>query len=308
MGGERTWCGHYGGRRARERPGPDAGRLVLSQALSQLASWPATVANAGVCGPDGLLASAGPVDEPLPWASVTKLLTALAALVAVEEGTLDLDQPAGPPGATVRHLLAHASGLPLDAKTGGRPTPPATRRVYSNLGIELVAECVSGSAGMPFRQYLVDGVLVPLGMKGTRLGGSPAWGGYGPLRDLMALAQELLTPSLVSPGTMATATAVAFPGLDGVLPGYGMQRPNDWGLGFELRDHKSPHWTGTDNSPRTFGHFGRTGSFLWVDPAAGLACASLANRDFGAWARQAWPALSDAVVAEFGAERGGRRK
>ena len=53
------------------------------------------------------------------------------------------------------------------------------------------------------------------------------------------------------------------------------------------------------NSATTFGHFGQSGSFLWVDPDAGLACASLADRPFGEWAAQAWPALSDAVLAEF---------
>ena len=57
-----------------------------------------------------------------------------------------------------------------------------------------------------------------------------------------------------------------FPGLVGVLPGFGRMDPNDWGLGFELRDAKSPHWTGARNSPRTFGHFGGSGTFLWVDP------------------------------------------
>jgi CubicO group peptidase (beta-lactamase class C family) len=256
------------------------------------------LAAAGVVGPDGLLGTAGAVDEPLPWASVTKLLTAVAALVAVEEGTIALDQPAGPPGSTVRHLLAHASGLSLDGE--GRHFPPGTRRVYSNLGIELVAECVAGAAAMPFKQYLIDGVLVPLGMRRTRLGGSPAWGAFGPLADLMAFAGELLAPALISPETMAAATGVAFAGLDGVLPGFGMQRPNDWGLGFELRDGKWPHWTGRHNAPGTFGHFGQTGSFVWVDPVAGLACAALSNRDFGPWAKEAWPALSDAVLAEFG--------
>ena len=49
-----------------------------------------------------------------PWASVTKLATAVAMLVAAEEGIVDLDEPAGPPGSTFRHLLAHASGLPFD--------------------------------------------------------------------------------------------------------------------------------------------------------------------------------------------------
>lgn len=107
-----------------------------------------------------------------------------------------------------------------------------------------------------------------------------------------------MAPTVIASETLAEATTVAFPRLVGVLPGFGRQEPNDWGLGFELRDRKSPHWTGRRNSPRTFGHFGRSGSFLWVDPDARLACASLADRDFGGWAADAWPALSDAVLAE----------
>jgi CubicO group peptidase (beta-lactamase class C family) len=75
--------------------------------------------------------------------------------------------------------------------------------------------------------------------------------------------------------------------------------PNDWGLGFELRDAKSPHWTGTRNSPETFGHFGGSGSFLWIDPAPGVALMSIGDLDFGDWALEAWPRLSDAVLAEL---------
>jgi CubicO group peptidase (beta-lactamase class C family) len=135
-------------------------------------------------------------------------------------------------------------------------------------------------------------------MTGTRMG-HPAYGAVGPAGDLLLLGRELLAPQVLSPAMLARATAVAFPGLDGVLPGFGRQDPNDWGLGFELRDGKNPHWTGRDNSPRTFGHFGRSGTFLWVDPDAGLACACVTDRDFGPWAAEAWPALSDEVLATF---------
>jgi CubicO group peptidase (beta-lactamase class C family) len=81
-----------------------------------------------------------------------------------------------------------------------------------------------------------------------------------------------------------------------VLPDFGRFDPNDWGLGFELRDAKSPHWTGSRNSPRTFGHFGGSGTFLWIDPDAGLGLGVLTNLDFGDWAKEAWPRLSDAVL------------
>jgi len=232
------------------------------------------------------------------WASVTKLVTALAVLVAVEEGTVTLDEAAGPPGSTVRHLLAHASGLAFgDDRV---LAPPGRRRIYSNRGFEVLGALVGDRAGIPFHTYLSEAVLVPLGMAVTHLEGSPAAGLVGPLDDLARLAGELLAPTLVSSSTLGTATAVAFPGLAGVLPGYNRLDPLDWGLGFEVRDDKSPHWTGAANSATSFGHFGRSGSFLWVDPPAGLSCVVLSGRDFGPWAADAWPALSDAVLAEFG--------
>jgi CubicO group peptidase (beta-lactamase class C family) len=263
-------------------------------ALDALARWPVGVAAAGVTDADGVREAAGPVDEPLAWASVTKLLTSLAVLVAVEEGTVGLDDPAGPPGATVRHLLAHAAGLGPD---GAVLAPPATRRIYSNAGYELLADVVAEAAGLAFATYLGEAVLGPVGLTGTALDGSPAAGAVGPVADLLRLGQELLAPTVVAPATLAEATSVAFPGLVGVLPGFGRQDPNDWGLGPELRDGKAPHWTGSRNSPATFGHFGQAGGFLWVDPEAGLALGCLTDRPFGPWAAEAWPALSDEVVA-----------
>lgn len=264
-------------------------------ALDGIDAWPVGAAAAGVTAADGFRDLHGPVAAPFELASVTKPLTALAVLVAVEEGTVDLDEPAGPPGATVRHLLAHASGLAAD--TPDVQAAPGERRIYSNAGFEVLGALVAERAAMPFATYLDEAVLQPLGMAATRLDGSPAHGATGSVADLLRLGRELLAPTLVAPATLAQARATAFPGLAGVLPGFGRQDPNDWGLGFELRDGKSPHWTGSANSSATFGHFGRSGSFLWVDPDAGLACASLSDRDFGPWAAAAWPALSDAVLA-----------
>ena len=267
-------------------------------ALAQVAGWPVESAAVAVVGPSATIAASGPQDRVFPWASVTKLLTALAVLVAAEEGTVDLDQAAGPPGSTVRHLLAHASGLPLD---GHDPIArPGQRRIYSNTAFALVASTVSHAAGMPFREYLREAVLRPLDLA-AELAGSPASGMRGTVADLARFGRELLAPTLVGAETLAEATAVAFPGLVGVLPGFRRFQPNDWGLGFELRDAKRPHWTGSRNSERTFGHFGRTGTFLWVDPEAGIALACLTNREFGDWAKDSWPRLSDAVLAELGA-------
>lgn len=269
---------------------------MLPSPLLLIDGWPAPRAAAGVTSADRTLATHGPARHPFPLASVTKLLTAYAVLVAVEEGTVGLDDPAGPDGATVRHLLAHASGLGPD---GGRAAAVGARRVYSNAGFEVVADAVAAAAGMPFPVYAAEAVLAPLGMAGTRMDGSPAWGGTASVEDLLAFARELLAPTLIGPGTAALATTAAFPELAGVLPGFGRHDPNPWGLGFEIRGHKDPHWTGRRNSPSTFGHFGRSGTFLWVDPEAELALVVLTDLEFGPWAAAAWPALSDAVLERY---------
>jgi CubicO group peptidase (beta-lactamase class C family) len=265
--------------------------------LDQLRSWPVGEAAAVVVDRRSVLAQAGPVQRPFPLASVTKPLVAVAALVAVEEGTLGLDQPAGPPGSTLRHLLAHASGLAPDDDTV--LAPPATRRVYSNRGFEVLGAALEEASGLGVDVYLHEAVAQPLALEDTRLEGSPAHGARANAADLGRLAQELLSPTLVSPATLAEATAPAWPELAGVLPGFGRHEPNPWGLGFEIRGRKSPHWTGAANSARTFGHFGRAGTFCWVDPDAGLGCVVLTDTAFGPWAARAWPALSDAVLDGF---------
>ncbi len=269
----------------------------MNDPLSAVSRWPALATAGVVSAGGGFVAGTGPEQARFPWASVTKVLTALAIWVAVEEGTVAWDDPLGPPDATLAHVLAHASGLAPDSDAV--LAPPATRRVYSNRGFELAAEHLADHAGMSFERYLAEGVLQPLGLSRTALAGSPAAGASGPLVDLMVLGRELLAPTLVSTATLRLATTVAFAGLGGVLPGFGAYDPNDWGLGVEIRGAKQPHWTGARNSPATFGHFGRSGAFLWVDPTRRLALGSLADRPFGPWAARAWPALSDAVLASY---------
>ena len=233
---------------------------------------------------------------------MSKLLSAHAVLIAVEEGAIGLDDPAVPPGSTVAHLLAHTSGLGF---SGTRPLfRPGIRRVYSNTGFELLGEIVEQASGIAFNEYLTEAVLEPLGMQASELRGSPAYGVSSTLSDLVLFAGELLAPRLLAPSTFAAATSVAFPGVAGVLPGFGVQNPNDWGLGFEIRGEKQPHWTGQTQSPGTFGHFGRSGTFLWVDPVLGAACVGLTDRAFGAWAVEVWPKLADDVVAAVGARPG----
>ena len=276
----------------------------MQRALDQIHSWPVDHAAAAVRTSDGAVVTSGNTDRPFRLASVTKVLTAVAVLVAVEEGTVGLDDPdiddtvPVPQGATVRDLLCHASGLAPDRDAAR--AAPRRKRIYSNRGYELLAALVADRSEMPFDVYLHEAVFEPLGMQDTRLDGSAASAGVSTVDDLLRLTAALdpTSPSSVlATATRAALSTVQYPELDGVVPGYGSQHPNPWGLGPEIRGHKRPHWTGSRNSPATYGHFGRAGTFLWIDPVAQVTTIVLTDHDFAEWAITAWPALSDAVLA-----------
>jgi CubicO group peptidase (beta-lactamase class C family) len=266
----------------------------LEPALTAVDDWGATHAAAAVVGPDGIIAAHGDLDRRFRWASVTKLVTGMAVLTAVDDGSIDLDDVVGPADATVRHLLAHASGLGFDGDT--ILARPGSRRIYSNTGFDRLGALLAARDDRAVAGALRSRVLDPLGMTATTLVERPSQGLHGPLRDLAAFARACLRPTLLQPGTQALAMTVAFPGLVGVLPGVGRFDPLDWGLAFEVRDGKTPHWTGMRNSPGTVGHFGGAGTFLWADPVLVRALVCLTDREFGGWALDAWPAFSDAVI------------
>lgn len=273
---------------------PDSALITTLQVVDR---WPVDHVAVGVVRHDELVASRGDAHRVFRLASISKMLSAWAVLVAVEEGTVTLDDAAGPPGATLRHLLAHAAGYGFD--TAVPITRPERNRIYSNTGIEVAAAHVAEQAGISFADYLREAVFGPLGMTHSELRGSPAHAVHSSLTDLAAFARELLRPRLVSRATADEATTIQYPELNGVVPGVGSFRPNPWGLGLEIRGEKSPHWTGTRNSPRTFGHFGGSGTMLWVDPEIDTALIALTDRPFDQWsdiALREWPALSDAVV------------
>ena len=276
----------------------------------ELETWGTPRAAATVLSGEGVVGSAGDTTVVHPWASVTKVVAALAVLDVVRDGLLRLDDEVGPNGATVRHLLAHTSGLSFDDERV--VAQPGQRRIYSNIGIDVVvAEACRRSGADSAAQLLAARVFEPLGMARTSLVGPAAHGIEGPLDDLVRLAAELLAPRVLAPGWIDAAVAPTFPSAAGVLPGFGRQDPNDWGLGIELRGSKSPHWMPPAASPSAFGHFGQSGSFLWVDRQAGVACAALTGTPFGPWAVESWPRSGARWLAQFGAnattERGEQR-
>lgn len=257
--------------------------------FASLADWPVDTVAAAVVDRERTH-HYGPTDLAFPLASVTKLITALAALVAHEEGTLPLDESVTAEGATAADLLAHSAGIAPDVSEP--MTLPHTRRIYSTAAYEMLADLIAERSGIPFPEYLHEAVAVPLGMASTQLVGSAGAGAHGSVDDLIRLAAGWTSPVLVDESTLARATRPHLPDLGGVLPGYGRHDPNSWGLGPEIRGDKNPHWTSPANSPATFGHFGQSGTMLWIDPEAEVTAIALTDRDFGDWAIDAWPRFS----------------
>lgn len=267
---------------------------ALEDVLRRIDDWGTDHAAAAIVGTDGVLATHGDPDRPFAWASVTKPLTAWAVLIAADSGLLELDEPAGPPGSTVRHLLAHASGLPFEGSVV--MGAPGRRRTYSNPGFDQLGALLAERAGEPFERVLRRTVLDPLGMREASLVDRPSHGLTGTLADLTAFARELLAPALVTRATAMAARTTQFPGIAGVVPGIGNFDPCDWGLGLEIHGAKQPHWMGDRLSPGTVGHAGGSGTFIWMDPVLDHALVVLTDRTLGPWVLEAWPVFSNAVV------------
>ena len=274
--------------------------------LSRVDTWPVPNVAAASVRFDGTVATHGDPDRVFALASVTKLLSTWAILIAVEEGSIALDSPVGQPGCTLRHLLSHAGGYPFSGETP--MSVPGRRRMYSNTGIEIAACAVEEATGIEFAAYLAEAVFGPLGMTSSVLQTSAAYGVSGSVHDLIAFVGEVAAPTLLDPATVADATAVQYPDLDGRVPGVGVFRPCPWGLGFEIHGAKRPHWMGLTNSSQTFGHFGGAGTLVWIDPVAQVSLIALTDRRFDQWSAEAlqlWPELADAVVAEAVSTNGG---
>lgn len=258
--------------------------------------WPHG-SNIGVSSATEILATGGDINASEHIASVTKLFSTYAVLVALEEGTVALDDPAGPDGATLGHLLSHSSGLGFTEDD--LVSPVGRRRIYSNVGIEMACAHLQTASSIAFEQYLKEAVFDPLGLDHLQLSGSAASELHCSVRDLIVFGRELLNPTLISRTTLELATQPVFEHLDGLVPGFGVQRPCVWGLGFEIKGSKDPHWMPTSASARCFGHFGKYGSFLWVDPSVEIVTASVSTEVFGSWAQRGWPAVNEQIWQHF---------
>ena len=150
--------------------------------LDPVENWPVDNAAAAVIAAGEVVATLGETQRSFELASVTKLLSAYGFLMAVEEGVFELDDACGPEGSTVRHLLAHASGVGFVSRKPERAVEQ--RRLYSSAGFEILADEVYRRSGIEFADYLEEGVFAPLGMADTVLHGSAGHGASSTIQDL----------------------------------------------------------------------------------------------------------------------------
>ncbi len=282
---------------------PDRSRSPRQGLLEAIAAWPApTVAAAVLDGRNSItpqvIAIEGDPYHRFEVASLTKPMVAWAMLVAAEEGTVDLDEPAREANRrSLRELLSHASGYPFN---GSVPVAPAqTQRIYSNAAYEVAADVLERRSGLEMTTYLTEAVFAPLNMAGAELIGSAAYGVEATLSDIIAFVLELFAPRLISAETAADAYTPQYPDLSGIVPGVGEFRPCPWGLGLEIAGDKAPHWMGRRRSSKTVGHFGGGGSMMWFDPSQRLGLIALSDLAFDRWSGSAvrlWSALSDHII------------
>ncbi len=178
-----------------------------------------------------------PVDERTAflWFSMTKIATATAVMQLSESGAVDLDAPAREhlveldsldPRITVRQLLNHSSGIPnppplrwihpaaepgpdpremvsrLLGRYGKPKFEPGERSAYTNIGFLVLGELIAEVSGQPYKEYVVDRVLAPIGAVSTGFtsdlaGPDHLAEGTHPRRDPFLPLARLLIPSWV---------------------------------------------------------------------------------------------------------------
>ena len=127
--------------------------------------------------------------------SITKSITAALTVLLAERGVMSLDAsisayvpgvPMDKRAITIRQLLTHTSGLPLDAEglfaADAREdvlkktlrekveAAPGERFGYSNAGFQLLAAAVENASGKPLPKLAAAELFAPLGMRDTGLG------------------------------------------------------------------------------------------------------------------------------------------
>lgn len=243
--------------------------------------------------------------SPIHVRSLTKVFTATALGLLAEEGRLKLDDPLSrhlpawkgglKDKVTLRHLLAHSSGLepvPGDPYVPKNPdvlgtvtafemaVPPGTSAVYDNAGYILAGAAAAAAAKRPLDDYVGDALFKPLGVPegswrwwkddaGTRFGHAglvltpDALLAFGRLwlDGGWRGTERILPEGFVAEATRSQNTADPTFGLGWLLLGRHVRGQAPWD-GFWMNGHD--------------------GQLLYVHPPSGVVCVQLVERSLPA--------------------------
>ncbi len=218
--------------------------------------------------------------------------------------------------------------------------PTGSKVEYSNVAYGLLGIIIQAVSGFSFADFMRTRVFTPLGMRstmiapegslttrivhvaGTRDPGDPferfnssyartlthpAGVAVGTALDTARFFQLFLDHGrlphggrLLAPATVQAMLTNQTAGLRGGIEGFTTWPDCAWGLGFDLRGQKRPHFSGDFSDATTFGHTGVAGTFAWADPTRELVCVMLANQMlYNGWFAPHWARFSNAVVASL---------
>jgi serine-type D-Ala-D-Ala carboxypeptidase len=291
--------------------------------------WDRTVVERGVGTLDRGFASPNvdPDHTLYDLASLTKVVAATTAvMILVEDGKMELDAPVSrylrefsggeKDWVTIRHLLAHSSGLPAGAQIAA-PSPqlalqralavplktrPGQSVEYSDVGFVVLWAAAERAHGAPLHLLLHERVFDPLEMWMTTFNPGaacfrcaptdPRPGYQGVVHDPMARHLGGITGNA---GLFSTVHDLArFASMlanGGELEGrrvlqrstvelFTRRQPGAGtrALGWDTPDARGAGAAGLQISRNAFGHTGFTGTSMWIDPARGTWVVLLSNR------------------------------
>ena len=238
----------------------------------------------------------GPASTCFRWASVTKLVTALATLVAVEEGVVDLDEPAGPEG--------RRSGICSPTPAGCRSTAGRRSRGRARGGSTRTRASRRSPSTSRHARRCRSPSISP-----RRCSGRSGWRPSCAARPARTFTARSATCSRSRASCSRRRSSRRrrsrrrrpshFPGPRRRPARLRPLGPERLGPRLRAQGREAPA-TGPGRSTRRArsATSAAAGTFLWVDPERALALGVLTDLEFGEWAKTAWPTLSDAVLSE----------
>lgn len=232
------------------------------------------------------------------WASLTKPLVALVVVRIVEKHNIDFDIPIGINNATLKNLLDHTSGMSFDSTK--ILMPPGKMRIYSNAGYRYLEEFLKKEFSIDLSLEVIKYLHEVLNLNSAIYDNDPASGVSSSFADLYRFVKRLRSGKCgIDIETFKIMRAGSHPGIPGRVPSVGSYEDNLWGLGFELKGKKQPHWMPGNIDGSSFGHFGASGAFFFIDPVKKLSFVGFDPINSDDFAKR-WSELLTKLVDEVG--------